>query len=94
MLISLDFDETFTRTPFFWRDFYRMCNSNNVDLICVTYRPECDIEFVRTMLDIHDVDIPIFCTGGSAKQEFMEKKNINVDIWVDDDPSTIIMHGL
>ncbi len=94
MLVSLDFDHTFTGNPHFWKSFLELCSSKKMDVICVTYRPEEDREFVQSTFSLYGINLPIFCTGGVAKQEFMENKNIYVDIWVDDDPFTIVANNV
>lgn len=34
--------------------------------------------------------LPVYCTAGQAKAEYMREQGVRVDIWIDDDPGSIL----
>lgn len=83
MKIALDFDDTFTKDPTFWLDFIDKAELRNHEVIIVTFRDPS--------LPIHlKVPIPVFYTSYTAKRQYMENKGIDIDVWIDDSPETIL----
>lgn len=84
MIISLDYDETFTRDPAMWRQVIETAQIAGHMVVCVTARHEPpDPE--------REPEIPcnVFCTGGTPKRAFMQGKGIHVHVWIDDMPEFI-----
>ena len=83
--IALDYDETYTADPKLWAPFLSLAKLNDVRVVIVTFRDE--------QLDRIDVtrlrDIPIYYTGGVAKEFFMLHFGEPIDVWIDDKPKTI-----
>jgi len=86
MNIAIDFDKTWTRDPWFWRNFSLTCKLNNYKLYIVTRRSAND-ELQRLDNDIDDEPI-IYCNG-EFKRLHCERLGIKIDIWIDDEPGTI-----
>lgn len=96
--ISLDWDDTFTRSPRLWEAFVRTLAYEKVGarLIIVTMRREDEgdilkewAQAVNTSIDL-EYPIEIYFTGRKAKKPFMENLGVKVDIWVDDMPEWIL----
>ena len=86
MIIALDFDKTYNIAPSFWDDFINTSRESGFEVILATYRhPTEDWD---PLMD--DLDIPMYFTDGKAKRPFLEALGIIVDIWIDDNPHSII----
>lgn len=79
MLISLDYDKTYTLDTKLWDAFIKDAKSRGHEVIMVTlrwphetleYQPDCEVEYACRM----------------AKRDHMSKKGRHVDIWIDDMP--------
>ena len=35
-------------------------------------------------------DLPVFFTAGSPKRWYMEQQGLRIDVWIDDDPQSIV----
>ena len=89
MNIGLDFDDTYTRDPEAWNTFIRYFTSRGHTVYCTTYRyPEQSAEVYASIGEIIGHDRCYF-TGYRAKQAFMLKQNIRIDVWIDDMPELI-----
>jgi hypothetical protein len=86
MLISIDYDETFTCDPEFWREVIRLGKMRGHEFVCVTMRHEPP-DWSREPF----IPIPIVCTSGTLKGPAARKAGYNVTVWVDDMPGLI--HG-
>lgn len=85
MIISLDYDDTYTKDPEFWTSFISMVKDFGHTVICCTLRSESEWD--------GNLSIPVYCTNGMCKRDFLVYKGIKVDIWIDDMPEGII-HNL
>jgi hypothetical protein len=86
--IGLDFDQTITLDPDFWRAFVALAKSHGHKVAIVTARQETE----ENALECDMPDALVYMTSGSGKRWYMEQKGIKVDVWVDDSPEAII-HG-
>lgn len=82
MKIALDYDETFTADPSFWRDFIDRAELNDHEVMIVTYR---DLGLPIQ----HDIPIKVYYTSYKAKRKYMEGQGVMIDVWIDDSPETI-----
>jgi len=90
LIISLDYDDTYTRNPEMWDRVIRELKDSGCTVYCVTLRyPDFEGEAVRAAL--HGKVDKIFCTGRQAKRDFMYSHGIHVHVWIDDNPNFIIM---
>lgn len=90
MIIALDFDDTYTRDPELFRRFVIEARSRHHKVYVVTmrYAKTSEEDEVRAELG-HLVD-GIYCTNRQLKKLFMFKQNINVHVWIDDNPNAIV----
>ena len=86
--IAIDFDDTFTADPEMWGEIIRLMKQRGHDPIMVTARRDTleNNELINVWLDKHKCQMRIYFTGLASKIQFMEKRGIRVDIWIDDDP--------
>lgn len=83
MIISLDYDLTYTADPTLWNNFLRNCMLRGHTVYIVTARPDdCPID-KEPLVD------KVFYTAGESKKPYMEKQGIDVNIWIDDSPNMI-----
>lgn len=92
MLIAIDYDNTLTRNCRFWRHVIGVASEFDVRFICVTSRrdtPENRKVIEDWMLE-HRLGFPVYFTGLKSKIDHMAKLGIKVDIWIDDDPVSLV----
>jgi DNA-binding LacI/PurR family transcriptional regulator len=90
MILSLDYDDTYTRDPVLWDAFIYNARARGHTVLVVTMRYDVPHEAdpVRKALT-HKVD-GFFFTGRKAKRPFMASKGVNVSVWIDDQPGWIL----
>lgn len=88
MVISLDFDDTFTRDPELWRRFTHTAVSMGHDVVLVTNRAPHRGAEVHAALRGVPVSAIVFA-GRAPKREAALRHGIQVDVWVDDLPHTV-----
>lgn len=86
--IAFDFDQTISDDPHLFTSVMGIFEHFGWHVIVVTYRlphvcPE-DLDFLK------EKGYKVYFTGHKAKDEFMREEGIHVDIWVDDEPQTIV----
>ena len=82
LIISLDYDYTYTEDPILWNTFLSVAKDRGHQVYVVTMRyPEepIDDEVARF------VDGVIY-TSRKAKKAYVALKDIHIDIWIDDNP--------
>lgn len=84
MKIALDYDDTFTKDPIFWREFIDQVQLNDHEVMIVTYRD-------KDLPIDHELPIPVFYTGYFAKRQYMKEQGIDIDVWIDDWPESILI---
>ncbi len=88
MNLSLDYDNTYTRDPVFWDTFIGMAKRHGHRVYCVTMRtPEEGEEVIRYLRDKTEM---IIFTSRKAKQDYVAKLMVSIDIWIDDMPWFIL----
>lgn len=91
MKIALDWDETITRNPEFWKKFVRLCRHNNVDVRIVTMRYRREVDSDNEMGDfVFNTGIPVICTDREQKRAALHGNAWYPDIWIDDSPEYIV----
>lgn len=83
MLLSLDYDRTYTEDPALWGRFILMALDAGHEIICITMR---SVEFTWP----GEPKIPVYCTKGQAKVAWAKEAKLLVDIWIDDQPSKLL----
>ena len=88
MLIAIDFDDTLTMDSELWRSFIRSASVLGHQVVCVTARRDTDDnnETISSWMQSHGIDLRVYFTGLSSKVDYMQKRGLKVDIWIDDDP--------
>lgn len=88
--VAFDFDQTISDHPTFFLSIMESFEKAGFHVIVVTYRlshvfPE-DLDFLV------EKGYAVYFTGHKAKRKFMSEKGIQVDIWVDDEPQSIVQN--
>lgn len=85
LLISIDYDHTYTADPDFWDAVIEMAKLHGHDFICITNRP-----WVPNTTQTERVpDIPIIAAADQLKQDAAALAGYKVNIWIDDTPGSI-----
>ena len=89
MLVSLDYDGTYTRDPFLWDAVVKAFRSRGHKVFVITMRtPEQGLQILRDLKDKVD---EIHFTCFEAKHDYATRNGINVNVWIDDMPFFIYM---
>ena len=91
MLIAIDYDDTYTKCPDFWSSVIQDAEILGHEVICVTCRRDTpenreDVKVKELARHAH------YFTGMASKKWFLEQLGLHPDVWIDDDPASII-HG-
>lgn len=91
-LIAIDFDDTLTVDPELWAAFIAIARVKRHRLIVVTCRRDTEEnrELVSDWLQENGLDIGVHFTSLGSKLDYMKKRGLEVDIWIDDDPRCVI----
>jgi hypothetical protein len=84
--IGLDYDNTYTRDPELWDNIITLCKQKGHKVYVVTLRYNHPSESWDVNDNLKDKVDGIFFTERKAKQSFMFKQGISIDVWVDDMP--------
>lgn len=89
MIVSLDYDDTWTADPAVWRAVAALLRARGHTVIAVTNRYDIPrfSEPVKRDMSRH-VDAIIFA-GPLPKRRAAAEYGYNVDIWIDDYPSAV-----
>lgn len=92
--IAIDYDGTFTADPSLWSKFVASARALGHRIYMVTARryTQENNDQINADLDHYDCQMPIVFTAHSSKMHVCEKRGIKIDIWIDDDPKTLV-HG-
>ena len=91
LCVALDYHNTYSADPKFWDTFIYMCWMRKWDVYCVSHTTD-DKEKEDLFDSIGKVigKKNVILTEGQAKQPYCEKHNIDIDIWIDNNPLHII----
>lgn len=83
-VIAIDYDNTITADPKFFKQLIDKYRQNNWEPVVCTLREgsKKDIEDIRAVL--YDADIKIYTSNGHRKQQFLLSLGIKVNLWIDD----------
>lgn len=84
MLIAIDYDDTFTRDPYFWRCVMAQGRQRGHTFVCVTMRYEPPDPMREPWIPCE-----VVCTAGELKDLCARRAGFNVDVWIDDMPGVI-----
>jgi len=83
MIISLDYDKTYTEDPELWDRFISDSIKSGHSVVCVTMRTrEEGADIIKSL----GHQIPIYFTARRAKLLFMREQGVVIDVWIDDNP--------
>jgi hypothetical protein len=93
MIVSLDYDNTFTADPVAWRFVVAALNARGHAVICVTARNETPTN--REVLK-HELPngVQVVFAGEQPKEVAAIKHGYLVDVWIDDRPDRIKSPGV
>lgn len=88
MIISLDYDDTFTKDPVAWSLVAKVLKQQGHTIYGITMRrPDETHGMDRRYLDACD---KILFTSRKAKYFFCWESGIHIDVWIDDSPHWIM----
>ena len=90
MILSIDYDDTYTRDPLFWNWVAQEAISRGHDVWCVSARHQTHMDDAANT--IGTIIGPDKCIGsnGRAKRDYLfREKSVYADVWIDDMPDTI-----
>ena len=92
LLISLDYDRTFTAAPGLWRSFVGMATSAGHRVVCISRREDDDANREELRLAFSDLEVGdlILCGADTQKRDAAARAGLEVDVWVDDYPEGIV----
>lgn len=92
LTIGMDYDNTFTADPKLWSMFVQKARSLGHRVIIVTARQntEENNDDINAMLDHWSCQMPIIFSSLGSKLHAVEKRGIDIDIWIDDDPVSLV----
>ncbi|MFO0940119.1 MAG: hypothetical protein U0930_05065 [Pirellulales bacterium] len=92
LTIGLDYDDTFTADFVLWAGFIRQAILLGHRVLMVTARRETEenVDQINSHLDQYQCQIPIYFTSLRSKIDYMKERGINVDIWIENDPVTLV----
>lgn len=94
MRIAIDFDDTITALPQTFARLIDELEDEGHSVIIVTCREgHTDNRMeVGALLDHWEIDVPVHFTDLGSKLHYCESRGIQVDIWIDDCPKSLV-HG-
>lgn len=79
--IAIDYDDTFTTCPETWTKVIEALRASNARVFCVTSRTPDMV--------VRDFPGEVFYASGRSKAEYMHEQQVEVHIWIDDQPQYI-----
>ena len=92
MIVGLDYDLTYTMDPDCWNVVIDTLRTFGHTVIVVTCRNPEDTGNQISSGKIHVPNCPVYYTSGTPKDWYMMRHHgINVTVWIDDDPRSILL---
>lgn len=88
ILLALDYDDTYTRDPLFWRGVLDLVDNFGHDAVCITQRHPDD--GAEVLAELTGKVQEIIFTACFAKLPFAAAAGYFPSIWVDDQPTFIL----
>jgi HK97 family phage prohead protease len=91
LLISIDYDKTFTAAPGLWRSFIADATARGNRVCCITRRADDEKNREELRLAFAELDVAQVLLAGPERQkrQAAAEAGLEVDIWIDDAPETI-----
>lgn len=87
-IVAFDFDETISDNEMAWLLVMRLLESKGYHCIVVTWR--APTQYPEDLQFLVDKGYKVYYTSRQAKELYMQRLGIKVDIWVDDNPFAIL----
>jgi hypothetical protein len=91
LLISIDYDRTFTAAPGLWRSFIVDATERGNRVCCISRRADTEENREELRLAFGELTLEqiILCGGDTQKRSAAAQAGLEVDVWIDDAPQTI-----
>lgn len=86
MLISIDYDGTYTRNPALWNAIIELFQSAGNQVICITNRTEHSSQATEVLESIGKIVSQVIFAGTLYKREAAKRAGYKVDVFIDDVP--------
>ena len=83
---AIDYDGTYAADTALWGSFIATALSCGHRVLICTGRAFPPTETPH--------GIEVHCTAGQAKRDYLADLGISVDVWIDDDPASVITDGI
>lgn len=95
LTISIDYDQTFTAAPGLWRSFIADATGRGARVVCITRREDTEANRAELAAAFDGVDVAETILAGpdSSKRAAAAAASVQVDIWIDDKPETVVDAG-
>ena len=92
LTFAIDFDNTITAEPLLFANFIEDCKNLGHKVIVVTARRDTEENFdeVKSWLLENGIRAAVYYSSLRSKTELMKARGIKVDIWIDDDPHSLV----
>lgn len=87
-IVAFDFDETISDNESAWLAVMQLLERRGYHCIIVTWRKPT--EWPEDLQMFVDKGYKVYYTSRQAKQAYMAKQGIKVNIWIDDNPFAIL----
>lgn len=86
--ISVDYDGTFSRKPRILRSFIEDALLDGCTVLCISARVD-RLESRKEIQNAMPDGVMVYLTNHNPKKEWIERRGIKVDIWIEDNPRAI-----
>ena len=92
LVISLDYDRTFTAAPGLWRSFVVDAVARGNRVYCISRRDDTEENRSEIRLAFGDLELAgtILCGTDTKKRSAAQVAGVEVDVWIDDYPEGIV----
>lgn len=91
--VGLDFDKTLDRLPRAFSAFINIAREDGHKVFLVTARRDTDEHraTIAEWLEANGIEVTLtLFTSLGSKIAYMKSRGIRIDIWIDDDPETLV----
>lgn len=91
MILSIDYDDTYTRDPLFFNWIAQEAIDRGHDVWCVSARHQSHmIEAEDTIGRVIGSDKCLGTNGKAKRDTLFKERGVYADVWIDDMPDTVI----
>ena len=89
MIVSIDFDDTFTVDPVAWTAIIKLLQNASHTVVCVTGRKDTPASANQIKTALPD-GVAVVFAGSDPKNDAAMRQGFHVDVWIDDRPSRVM----